>query len=115
MCRSGRTTAGICRTRVRGLLGWRCSMRDARNAGLAATAIAVLFQLLSAASALAPDQVGLTFLGHASFLIESPGGARIVTDYNGFNRPRVPPDIVTMNNAHPTHFTDHIEPGIKHV
>src|SRR5271155_1959982 len=56
-------------------------------------------------AALAPDQVGIEFLGHASFLIESSAGVKIVTDYNGVNLPRVTPDIVTMNNAHSTHYT----------
>src|SRR4030088_1864549 len=41
--------------------------------------------------------VGLTFLGHASFLIESPQGVRIVTDYNDMIRAPVTPDIGTMN------------------
>jgi len=59
--------------------------------------------------------VGLTFLGHASFLIESPQGARIVTDYNDMIRAPVTPDIVTMNNAHPTHYSDNIEAGVKFV
>ena len=66
-------------------------------------------------AALAAGEVGVTFLGHASFLIESPGGVSIVTDYNGFNRPRRVPDIVTMNNAHSTHYTDFPDPGIKYV
>jgi L-ascorbate metabolism protein UlaG (beta-lactamase superfamily) len=57
----------------------------------------------------------LTYLGHASFLIESPEGVRIVTDYNGIHRAKVTPDIVTMNNAHSTHYTDIIEPGVKFV
>src|SRR5260370_38002488 len=57
--------------------------------------------------------VGLTFLGHASFLIESPAGVKIVTDYNELVRAPATPDIVTMNNAHPTHYTDNIEPGVK--
>ena len=57
----------------------------------------------------------ITYLGHSSFLIESPEGVRIVTDYNGVHRAPVTPDIVTMNNAHSTHYTDFIEPGVKHV
>lgn len=60
-------------------------------------------------------RVALTFIGHASFLIESPEGVRIVTDYNGVHLAPVTPDIVTMNNAHSTHWTDVIEPGVKHV
>ena len=67
-------------------------------------------------AAAAPEGgVGLTFLGHASFLIESLQGVTIVTDYNDMIRAPVTPDIVTMNNAHPTHYTDAIEPGVKFV
>ena len=51
-------------------------------------------------SAQADVQVRLTFVGHASFLIESPSGVRAVTDYSGVHRPPAVPDIVTMNNAH---------------
>jgi L-ascorbate metabolism protein UlaG (beta-lactamase superfamily) len=39
----------------------------------------------------------------------------IVTDYNSMVRAPVIPDIVTMNNAHPSHYTDHIEPGVRFV
>jgi len=60
-------------------------------------------------------RVGIDFLGHASFLIESPQGVKIVTDYNDMIAAPVLPDIVTMNNAHPTHYTDHPEAGIKYV
>src|SRR5262245_26328262 len=47
----------------------------------------------------AEGEVRLTFLGHSSFLIETPGGISAITDYNGTVRADVPPDIVTMNNA----------------
>ncbi len=40
---------------------------------------------------------------------------RIVTDYNDMIRAPSTPDIVTMNNAHPTHYSDHVEPGVKYV
>ena len=59
--------------------------------------------------------VAIGFLGHASFLIESPQGVRIVTDYNDMIRAPVTPDIVTMNNAHPSHYSDAVEPGVKYV
>jgi L-ascorbate metabolism protein UlaG (beta-lactamase superfamily) len=65
--------------------------------------------------ALGPDQVRITFVGHATFLIESPQLVRIATDYNDYVRPPVLPDIVTMNHAHTTHYTDHLDPGIKYV
>ena len=66
-------------------------------------------------AALGADQVRITFIGHASFLIESPEGVRIVTDYYDYVRPMVVPDIATMNHAHDTHFTDHPDPAIKYV
>ena len=61
----------------------------------------------------AAGSVRLTYLGHSSFLIETSHGASAVTDYNGAVRPPELPDIVTMNNAHTTHYTDYVEPGIK--
>jgi L-ascorbate metabolism protein UlaG (beta-lactamase superfamily) len=70
---------------------------------------------LNKLAALAADQVRLTYVGHSTFLIESPKLVRIATDYNDYVRPPVVPDIVTMNHAHSTHFTDHPDPGIKHV
>lgn len=51
-------------------------------------------------------EVKLTFIGHSTFLIESPKGVRIATDYNDYVRPNILPDIVTMNRAHSTHFTN---------
>jgi L-ascorbate metabolism protein UlaG (beta-lactamase superfamily) len=65
-------------------------------------------------AALAPDQVQLTFVGHSTFLIESPGGLTIATDYAGFAGGYVP-DVVTMNRAHRSHYTDTPDPAIKHV
>jgi L-ascorbate metabolism protein UlaG (beta-lactamase superfamily) len=61
------------------------------------------------------DQVRLTFIGHATFLIESPEQVRIATDYNDYVRPAVIPDIATMNHAHDTHYADHPDPAIKYV
>lgn len=59
--------------------------------------------------------VRLSFLGHAMFLIQTEGGVDIITDYNGAVPPGVPaPDVVTMNHAHSTHWTDDVA-GIPHV
>ena len=66
-------------------------------------------------AALNPDQVRITFIGHATFLIESPQLVRIATDYNDYVRPPVLPDIATMNHAHDTHYTDNPDPAIKYV
>ena len=66
-------------------------------------------------AALASDQVRITYIGHSTFLIESPNLVRIATDYNDYVKPRIVPDIITMNHAHTTHYTDSPEPEIKHV
>jgi L-ascorbate metabolism protein UlaG (beta-lactamase superfamily) len=64
---------------------------------------------------LAETEVSVSYVGHSTFLIESPRGVRIATDYNDYVRPPVTPDIATMNKAHSTHFSTHPEPGITHV
>ena len=66
-------------------------------------------------AALPAGAVRLTFLGHSSFWIESAAGATAVTDFNGMILPPQIPDIVTMNNAHSTHYTDYVDPAVKHV
>ena len=63
--------------------------------------------------ALASDQVRFTYVGHSTFLIESPQLVRIATDYNDYVRSPVRPDIITMNHAHSSHYTDHPDPAIK--
>ncbi|QTL03040.1 MBL fold metallo-hydrolase [Aquabacter sp. L1I39] len=60
-------------------------------------------------------EVRLTFVGHATFLIESPAGVTIATDYNDYVRPSIVPMVVTMNRAHDTHYTNNPDPGIAHV
>jgi len=62
-----------------------------------------------------PNRALVTFLGHASYQIDTPQGVRAITDYNGVNGFGRHPDIVTMNNAHSTHFTDEPEEGITYV
>jgi L-ascorbate metabolism protein UlaG (beta-lactamase superfamily) len=66
-------------------------------------------------AALQADQVRITYIGHSTFLIESPQLVRIATDYNDYVRPPVLPDIVTMNHAHSSHYSDNPDPGIKYV
>ena len=65
--------------------------------------------------ALERDQVRVSYVGHSTFLIESPQLVRIATDFNDYVRSPLLPDIVTMNHAHTTHYTNHPDPGIKHV
>jgi L-ascorbate metabolism protein UlaG (beta-lactamase superfamily) len=66
-------------------------------------------------AALKEGEVRISYAGHSTFLIESPRLVRIATDYNDYVKPSVLPDIVTMNRAHSTHYTDRPEPGIKFV
>jgi L-ascorbate metabolism protein UlaG (beta-lactamase superfamily) len=65
--------------------------------------------------ALAPNEARITYTGHATFLIESPKLVRIATDFNDYLRMPVLPDVVTMNHAHSTHYTDRPDPDIKFV
>lgn len=62
------------------------------------------------------EHVRIRYLAHASFAIEAQGGTLAVTDYTGFiGNPDVVPDVVTMNNAHSTHWTSNPDPRIPHV
>jgi L-ascorbate metabolism protein UlaG (beta-lactamase superfamily) len=60
-------------------------------------------------------KVKLTFIGHASVLLESPQGVSAVTDLNDYFPPPFPPDIATMNHFHDTHFSRHPDPAIQYV
>ena len=66
-------------------------------------------------AALDHDQLRISYIGHSTFLIESPQLVRIATDYNDYVRPPVLPDIATMNHAHSTHYTLSPDPAIKYV
>ena len=70
---------------------------------------------LARPAALTQGEVGLTFVGHSTFLIETPGGIRAATDYNDYVRPSLPLDLVTMNRAHSTHYTDNPDARIAQV
>ncbi len=64
-----------------------------------------------------PDYtVRISYISHASFLIQSPGGIGAVTDYTGFiGNVDYIPDAVTMNHAHGTHWTAAPDLAISHV
>jgi len=66
-------------------------------------------------AALERGQARLTYIGHSTFLIESPQLVRIATDYNDYVKPTMLPDIATMNHAHSTHYSLSPDPGIKYV
>lgn len=60
-------------------------------------------------------EVRISYVGHSTFLIESRKGVKVATDYNDYVRPSALPDIVTMNRAHTSHYTNFPDPKIKHV
>ncbi len=60
-------------------------------------------------------EVAITYAGHSTYYIDTPGGVRIATDYNGAYTTGRLPDVVTMNRAHSTHYTLFPDPRIPHV
>ena len=60
------------------------------------------------------EEVRLTYINHSTFLLETPGGYAIATDYTGAPQ-GVVPTAVTMNHAHSTHWTPVPDPRIQHV
>ena len=61
------------------------------------------------------EEVTIRYVGHSTFLITSPDGVTIATDYNGFAGRDVIPRIVTMNRAHTSHWTPNPDPAIEYV
>ena len=61
------------------------------------------------------EEVAITYVGHSTYYIDTPGGVRIATDFNGAYRTGRLPDVVTMNRAHSTHYTQFPDPKIAHV
>jgi len=61
------------------------------------------------------DEVAITYAGHSTYYIDTPGGVRIATDYSGAYTVGRLPDVITMNRAHSTHYTLFPDPRIPHV
>ena len=73
-------------------------------------------QLASYAEPVAADTVRITYVDHAMFLIQSAGGSSAMTDFTGyFGNVEFTPDVITMNNAHSTHWTAFPDPAIAHA
>ena len=62
----------------------------------------------------ASPEVTIRFVGHATFLITTPEGVTIATDYDGWAG-GIAPRVVTMNRAHSGHNTPDPDPAIEHV
>jgi L-ascorbate metabolism protein UlaG (beta-lactamase superfamily) len=61
------------------------------------------------------DEVAITYAGHSTYYIDTPGGLRIATDFSGAYRTGRLPDVVTMNRAHSTHYSLFPDPRIPNV
>jgi L-ascorbate metabolism protein UlaG (beta-lactamase superfamily) len=66
-------------------------------------------------TAAAADEVAITYAGHSTYYIDTPGGVRIATDFSGAYRTGRLPDVVTMNRAHGTHYTLFPDSNIPYV
>ncbi len=61
------------------------------------------------------DEVAITYAGHSTYYIDTPGGVRIATDFSGAYITGRLPDVVTMNRAHSTHYSLFPDSRIPHV
>jgi len=61
------------------------------------------------------SEINISYVGHSTFRIETPGGLTIATDFAGFAGLDIIPNVVTMNHAHGTHFTIAPDNRIEHV
>ncbi|MGL4438204.1 MAG: MBL fold metallo-hydrolase [Bosea sp. (in: a-proteobacteria)] len=66
-------------------------------------------------ASLKSDEARISFVGHATFMIESAQGVTAATDYNDYVRASTTPVIATMNKAHTTHYSRNPESGITHL
>ncbi|MEL6289609.1 MAG: MBL fold metallo-hydrolase [Pseudomonadota bacterium] len=74
-----------------------------------------LLRISDTPATLGLGEVRITYVGHSTFRIETPGGVTIATDYAGFAGPGPVPTIATMNRAHSSHYTDTPDPAIEHI
>lgn len=67
------------------------------------------------AEAVTDGTVTITYAGHSTYVIETPGGVRVATDFSGYYGADPLPRVVTMNKAHRTHYTELPSPEIEYV
>lgn len=93
--------------------------------GLAGVACASCFPMAQATPRFVPaaysiasvksHHLRISYVGHSTFEVETPEGVRVATDYNDYIQPPRRPTIVTMNNAHDSHFSFQPDQAIPHV
>lgn len=75
-------------------------------------------RILPASLTLANDArftVNIRYATHSTYRITTPEKIIIATDFAGIAGTGRLPDVVTMNHAHSTHFTNNPDPSIPHV
>jgi L-ascorbate metabolism protein UlaG (beta-lactamase superfamily) len=77
--------------------------------------LAVLAGFQPAGGGKGDGTVKITYAGHSTYVIETPAGVRIATDFNGLYGADPLPRVVTMNKAHNSHYTDFPDPRIEYV
>lgn len=75
----------------------------------------VTYANFTPAQATVGSEVDITYAGHSTYIIETPAGVRIATDFSGVYGGNPLPRVVTMNKAHSTHHTMNPDPGIEYV
>lgn len=75
----------------------------------------VTYASFTPAQTFVDGEVTITYAGHSTYIIETPAGVRIATDYSGVYGSDPLPRVVTMNKAHRTHFTPSPDPRIEYV
>jgi L-ascorbate metabolism protein UlaG (beta-lactamase superfamily) len=87
------------------------SLPGATYANLTPADVAARVQPAAAGS----GDVEIMFAGHSTYVITTPAGVTIATDFNGWAGRVSIPDVVTMNKAHSSHFTLAPDERIAHV
>ncbi len=70
---------------------------------------------ITPAQATTEGAVRITYAGHSTYVIETPAGVRIATDFSGVYGGDPLPRVITMNKAHRTHFTDVPDARVEYV
>ena len=62
-------------------------------------------------------QVGIRYIAHSTYLIQTDENLQILTDWSGDFEHLIDevPDVITMNHAHQTHWTPFPDPKIEHA
>jgi len=80
-----------------------------------ATPVSLRLAATKPATTAKTEDITITYAGHSTYYIDTPGGVRIATDFNGAYTTGRLPDVVTMNRAHSTHYTLFPDPRIARV